>query len=288
MKKVVLYAGVAILCWSSLATISKLLLETMNSYQMLCISSLFAFAALLIVNVATGNIKKLREGGIKIWLRSTLIGLPGTFLYYVFLYLGTERMQASQAFIINYLWPIMSVVFACLLLKEKMTGRKVAALIISFAGVFTVAGGDLIRMQENTLIGALFCILAAISYGAFTAMQKKWVKNDRLSLMLSFLATFVLSFAICLVQKTPWNIGVPQLLGLGWNGVFVMALATCVWAAALAAGETAKISNFAYITPFVSLVWTFLVLHEIPSVWSVAGLCLIVLGILIQLKKGKI
>ncbi len=285
MKKVFLYAGSAILCWSSLATVSKLLLVTMNSYQMLCISALFAFAALLIVNVATGRIKKLKEYGIRVWVQSALIGLPGTFLYYVFLYLGTARMQASQAFIINYLWPIMSVVFACILLREKMTGRKIAALIVSFAGVFTVAGGDLIRMEEDMLIGALLCILAAISYGAFTAMQKKWVKEDSLSLMLAFLVTSLLSFVICLVQKTPWNIGWPQLLGLGWNGILVMAIATCAWAAALAKGETAKISNLAYITPFISLIWTFLILGEKPSIWSVAGLCLIVLGIFIQLKK---
>ena len=96
----------------------------MNSYQVLCVSALFAAVALLIVNIFTKKLGLLKAYKLKDYITIILIGLPGTFFYYVFLYLGTDRMLASQAFIINYLWPIMSVVFACVLLKEKLTGRK--------------------------------------------------------------------------------------------------------------------------------------------------------------------
>ena len=56
---------------------------------------------------------------------------------------------------------------------------------------------------------------------------------------------------------------------------------------ALESGNTAKISNLAYITPFLSFIWTGLILKE-PIHWnSIVGLLLIVCGILIQLKKKK-
>jgi len=77
------------------------------------------------------------------------------------------------------------------------------------------------------------------------------------------------------------------VLGLGWNGIFVLAVATTTWAMALDRGKTTVISNLAYITPFLSLVWTALFLHEQISLWSVAGLVIIILGILIQLKDKK-
>ena len=48
MKKTYFYAGVSILLWSSLATVSKLLLGTMNSYQVLCVSALFALSAVVV------------------------------------------------------------------------------------------------------------------------------------------------------------------------------------------------------------------------------------------------
>ncbi len=288
MKKVVLCAGAAILLWSSMATVSKLLITSMDQSVVLCISALFAAVSLFVVNLLKGKLSELKKYSPWVILRSILIGLPGTFLYYVFYYKGSDLMDASQAFIINYLWPMMSVVFACILMKEKLTLSKGIALVLSFAGVFTVAGGGLLQFNEKTLLGAVFCLLAAVSYGAFTAMQKKWSPDDELSLMLSFAATFVCSLVMCLVTDVSWSVTVPQLLGLIWNGVGVMAVATTLWAAALAAGDTARISTFAYITPFLSLVWTFLFLRDVPSLWSLGGLTLIMLGILIQIKGKKV
>ncbi len=76
-------------------------------------------------------------------------------------------------------------------------------------------------------------------------------------------------------------------LGFLWNGMFTMALANTLWVIALQSGETAKISNLAYITPFLALVWTSLILKEPFSIFSLLGLTVIVFGILLQLKDKK-
>ena len=83
------------------------------------------------------------------------------------------------------------------------------------------------------------------------------------------------------------TVGFVEILGFAWNGIFTMALAGTAWMLALESGKTAKISNLAYITPFLSLVWTRLILKEPISLLSLGGLGLIVLGILIQLKDRK-
>ncbi|MBQ8880104.1 MAG: DMT family transporter [Clostridia bacterium] len=287
MKKAYIYAGISILFWSSLATVSKLLLGELNSYQVLTYSAAFAALALLIVGAVTGKLKLLRAYGIKDYVITLLIGLPGTFLYYVFLYMGTERMAASQAFIINYLWPIMSVVFACIILKERLTWRKCAAFALSILGVVTVAGRELIQFDGETLSGVLLCVLAAVSYGAFTALNNKWSYDYVISMMLSFALSAILSLIINLSMGGSLAVSILHLLGFGWNGVFVMALATVTWALALKEGGTAKISSLAYITPFLSLIWTYLVLREPISPLSIVGLMLIVLGIFMQLKEKK-
>jgi len=72
-----------------------------------------------------------------------------------------------------------------------------------------------------------------------------------------------------------------------WNGAVTIGVGYTSWALALKHGDTAKVSNLAYITPFLSLVWTTLVLHETFNPWSLAGLGIIVLGIFIQLGKKK-
>lgn len=287
MKKTYLYAGVAILFWSTLATVSKLLLNTTNTYQLLVFSALFAALALLVVNIVTGRFGQLKHFSFKDYVTVFLIGLPGNFFYYVFFYLGTERMAASQAFIINYLWPIMSVVFACIILKEKLTWRKCLAFLLSFLGVLTVAGEGLFHFEAGMLAGVGLCALAAVSYGLFTVLNNKWNYDNYLSMMISFFSSFLLSAVINVAMQLPLSLGIPQLLGFAWNGIFVMAIATVAWALALRSGGTAKVSNLAYITPFLSLVWTFLVLKEPIKPLSVIGLAVIVLGIFVQLKDKK-
>ena len=285
MKKVYSLAAVTILIWSTSATVSKLLLGELDSIQVLCVSALFASLFLLVMNIATGNIKKLKAYKPRDYLKTILIGLPGTFLYYLLLYTGMDRMPASQALIINYLWPIMSVVFACIILKEKMTPRKAIAIGISFLGVIIVVGRELTHLNSNTLVGAGCCILAAMSYGSFTALNQKSGYDKWISMMFFYFATFILTGLILLVTRRIPQLGSVQVLGMAFNGMFNMAIATTTWAMALDSGKTAKVSNLAYITPFLSLVWTAVFLKEQITVFSVLGLLVIVLGILIQLKE---
>lgn len=287
MKKAYVLAGVSILIWSTIATTSKLLLGSLNSFQILSVSALFAAVFLLIVNIATGNIQKLKAYKLRDYLTTVLIGLPGTFLYYLFLYTGTDKMLASQAFIINYLWPIMSVVFACLILKEKMTVRKGIAIALSFVGVMIVTGKDLLHFQKDTLLGAALCILGAVSYGSFTALNQKFRYDKRLSMMIFYFTSFLLTSIINLSTGNTFALTGGLVLGLGYNGIFSMAVGTTTWALALESGKTAKISNLAYITPFLSLIWTAIFLKEAINIWSVLGLAVIVLGIFIQLKDKK-
>jgi len=285
LKKTYLLAGIAILLWSTMATISKVLLGSLNQYQVLCVSAFFGALALFGVNLCTGRLKRLKSYRPKDYLHTLSAGLLGNFFYYVFYYAGAARMPASQAFIVNYLWPIMSVVFACILLKEKITGRKAAAFAMSFLGVVTVAGGDLLQFDGKILLGMALCAAGAVCYGAFTALNKKWDCDAQLGMMLSFCVSFLLSLLLNVCSGTKWSLNGAQIAGLAWNGVCCMAGGSVCWALALAGGSTAKISNLAYITPFLSLVWVALFLKEMPTLWSVAGLLLIVLGIFIQLKK---
>lgn len=287
MKKAYILAATAILFWSSMATVAKLLLGSFSSAQVLCISSLFAAIFLIVKNIRTHNLLKLREYSFKDIVIMILIGLPGILIYNLLYYYGAAIMPASQAFIINYLWPIMSVVFACILLKEKMTIRKGIAIAVSFVGVIIVAGGGAGGLAGDTLFGALCILLAAIGYGLFTALNQKFQYDKNISMMFVYLSTAVITAVICIFEGGAFSVNLPSLLGFAWNGVLIFGIANTAWTIALESGNTAKISNLAYITPFASLIWTSLFLKEKISIYSVLGLVVIVLGIIIQLKDKK-
>jgi len=288
MKKEYLYAAVSIFFWSTVATVTKLLLGSFSQFQVLWISALFAGLALLLINCITGNIRKLKAYRLKDYLILSLIGLPGTFLYYVFYYSGAAMMPASQAFIVNYLWPMMSIVFGCLILKDKANLRTVLAVVTSFFGVGIVVCSDLAaKFDTTTLLGTLLCVLGAVSYGVFTALGKKFGYDKPLSMMIAYFTTFVLTTFINLARGHLFLPNLLQSAGFAWNGVLTMAVASTAWVMALDQGKTEKISNLAYITPFLSLVWTCLVLKEEFKLTNLIGLAMIVLGILLQFKKEK-
>lgn len=287
MKRTYLLAGTSIFFWSTIAVTTKLLLRGYNSFQVLYISAFFAFSFLFITNMVTGNIRKLKKYSKKDYLISVLIGLPGTFLYYLFYYNGTDILQASQAFIINYLWPIMSVIFACIVLKEKMTVRKFLAIIISFVGLCIVTLGERTDINGEIISGSIFCVLGAVAYGFFTALNQKACYDKSISMTINYFVTFVLSGIINMVNNDLLIPNVTELAGFAWNGIFTMAIANTAWIMALELGNTAKISNLAYITPFISLIWTFLILNEKISINFFVGLIVIVLGLFVQLKDTK-
>jgi drug/metabolite transporter (DMT)-like permease len=181
----------------------------------------------------------------------------------------------------------MSVLFACIILKEKVTPKKCIAFLLSFIGVIIASGRDILSFNSSTLIGVGLCALAAVSYGSFTALTRRWQYDEELSLMISFFSSFILAAVINLAMGKKITLGAPEILGCAWNGIFVMAIATVTWALALKMGGTAKISNLAYLTPFISLIWTFFILKETIDPLSVLGLIVIILGIFIQLTDKK-
>ena len=288
MKKVYLLAGTSILLWASAAALVKILLTGLDSMQISLFSSGFAFLFMLAWNIGTKNMKKWKLYKIKDYIQMSGIGLLGIFFYYLFLYLAIDSLLAQEAFIINYLWPIMTVLFACLLLKEKMTLRKGIALFLSFIGVVVVmTRGDILHFRADNVKGVVFAVLAAVFFGLYAVLNKRKGYDKQFSIMICFLVSFLVSLAYVLIRKDLPQINGTQILGLLWNGIFVNAIAQTTWLLALQKGNTAKISNLAFITPFLSLVYIYVFLHEVIGLYSLAGLTVIILGIVIQMKDTQ-
>ena len=121
MKKSYIYAGVTVLIWSTLATVVKLVLQDIPNLQALTISSAFAFVFLLILNIINGSIKEMKHYRIKDCLTMAGLGFLGLFMYSALYYYGIAELGSQEACILNYLWPMMIVIFACIILKERIT-----------------------------------------------------------------------------------------------------------------------------------------------------------------------
>ena len=284
MRKSYLYASITVLIWATLATVVKIILSDIPNFEALTISSVFAFVFLLIMNIINGSFKELKHYRLKDYLMMSGLGFLGLFLYSALYYYGISALSSQEACILNYLWPLMIVVFACILLKEKLTARKLIAMGMSFAGivVLTVGTGGA-ASSGNRLWGIVACVTAAVCYGLFSVLNKKHSLNQNITMMWIWLTVSVCSLVFGLIfEKWQPIVGV-QWLGLGWLGVVVNAVAYLLWAIALKnAEDSAKVANLAYLVPFLSIVLSSVVLKEQITVNMVIAVVLIVGGILLQ------
>lgn len=142
MKKNYVYALITVMIWATMAAMVKKMLYDIPNLEALSVSSYFAFLFLLVVNVKNGMIKELKKYSIKDYGIMSGLGFIGLFLYSALYYYGLSQLSSQEACILNYLWPIMLVLFSCIILKEKMTFVKVVAMLCSFTGVIVLSFGN--------------------------------------------------------------------------------------------------------------------------------------------------
>lgn len=302
MKKEYLYALVSVLCWGTISSISKGLLSGVDTMFTLFVSLGFATVFLLVFLWKKGKLKDMAElwkddGGKLMILAMTGIGSLGVLFYNLFLLSGTKRLPAQQAFVINYLWPALIIVLSSIILKERFTIPKFIAVLFSFGGVMVVTtNGSMEAFRNTSVIGIIFCVLAAFSYAFYStlgkfaekqAKEKDKIYDSDIAVFIAHASGFVAAGVYVAVaaatghMETPL-ITAPILAGMAAYGIVCNAFPYLTWAMALSRGNTAVVANLAYLTPVISLFLTHFFLGEKITIFSVLGLAMILLGILIQ------
>lgn len=283
MKKNYTFALITILIWASMATMVKVLLADIPNLQALAVSGVFAFLFLFLMNVKTGRIKEIKQYHAKDFGEMAGFGFLGLFLYSALYYYGIGQLGAQEACILNYLWPMMIVLFSCLILKERVTVLKCVAMVCSFLGIVILSLGKNEAAGGNSFGGMVACIVAAACYGLFSVLNKKADYDQNITMMVIWLTVAVCSFAVGPFLEEWVPIQGMQWLGILWLGVMTDAVAYLLWALALKGMEdTAKIANLAYLTPFLSVLVSAVVLKERLKAQALVALVLIIGGILLQ------
>ena len=285
-----LYAAITVILWSSMPAVVKSLVSEIPNFQTITISSLFAFIFLLIVNYYTKQLAQFKYIRANELLTMAWFGFLGLFLYSVFYYYGLSQLSSQEACVLNYLWPIMIVLFSAPILGEKLTRQKIVAILLSFGGIIVIAfggGSNLSSASDsNIAAGIAGCIIAAACYGLFCVLNKKSRLNQQITMMIIWLTTTVCSLLVGVFVEEWVTLSAGQILGLIWLGVGINAIAYLTWALALeGADNTARIANLAYLTLVLAIFVSTLLFNEPLAPSVIPALFLIIAGILIQSLK---
>ena len=129
---------ICVALWALIPVVAKLGQTTLDNHQFLFWSSIVSLIILGITSLLAGTLGELKSYGRRDWIWISFLGLLGTYIYYLFLYLGYAKAIGMEVLVFQYTWPVLIVVFSIIILKEKLTVRKLIALTLGFTGVATV------------------------------------------------------------------------------------------------------------------------------------------------------
>lgn len=272
------YAATTILFWSLAYVLTRLVLQYFSVYSLSFLRYLTASGAMLVI-VLIGKNKMPQRADLKWFLAA---GFLGFFLYMLAFNKGCATVTAATSSVIIATVPVITAVLARIFYQEKLTPFKTVAIAIEFSGVIILT---LMSQAFSMNKGILWLILASFCLGGYNLLQRRLTKTYS-ALQASAYSIFAGTIMLSIFAPTSFqNLkGAPPLLLLYLIilGVFCSALAYATWALAFQKAEqTSSVSNYMFITPFLTTLLGFVMVGEKPDLPTLVGGFVILMGVVI-------
>lgn len=281
--KAIISASLAVLSWSTVATAFKLALENLTHFELLLIASFTSLLIFTIILTFQHRWRALTDLSLNNWIYFALLGLLNPVLYYLVLFKSYSLLPAQIAQPINYMWPVVLTVLLAVFAHRKIPNRKYVGLIISLGGVFLISlGSNRISQSHLSGVGFFLAALSAVLWALYwmVTSKNKDKTDPTILLFLCFLfGTIYLFVMACFIRVH--TLTATGLLSGMYVGCFEMGVPFVAFGYAIRKTENPVLINqMCYISPFMSLFFISVVLHESIVITTYLGLGLIVLGII--------
>ncbi|HDR8161839.1 TPA: DMT family transporter [Bacillus cereus] len=277
-----------ILIWGTAFPAIRLGLESYTPEHLTLLRLLIASFILLLFSF----IYKLRLPDLKDIPAIFIFGALGFTIYHIALNYGEKTVNAGSASLIISVTPIVTAIFASVFLNEKMKLNGWIGGVMSFAGIALISfsQGDAIQLNS----GGLFILLAAISESLFFVFQTSYLKKYG---FLPFTIYTILSSTICMLIFLPGVyqeiLAAPLEVNLSviYLGVFPTVLPYIALAYIISRAGASEATSSLYLTPITACFIAWIWLGEVPTLVSIIGGVITILGIVIAhipvLRKEK-
>lgn len=272
------YAFLTVLFWSVAYVLTRLTLQYFSAFSLGFLRYIIASAALVIIAILTKmSLPSLKD--IPWFLAS---GCVGFFLYMIAFNQGQSEVSAATASVVIATAPVFTALFARVVYREKLSFYKLIAIFIEFVGVAILT---LMNSTFSVNKGLLWLLLAAVCLSIYNLVQRKLTKAYsalQSSTFSIFFGTALLAIfaptAISEASKAP----AIQYLYLAVLGICSSAVAYVSWAKAFSkAKQTSQVSNYMFITPFLTSILGFVIAGEVPDKATIIGGGIIMLGVIV-------
>lgn len=286
-KQALVFGIAAVLLWSTVATAFKITLNYLTPVQMVLYASVVSTLALAVIAAVQGNLALLPRYLKKRPLFYLGLGLINPFTYYLVLFKAYDLLPASQAQPLNYTWAIALTLLSVPFLGQKIRGRDWLACGLGYFGVVVIATqGDLLALKFENPLGVGLALLSTLLWASYWIINTRNTGNPVVSVLLAFILSLPFSATACWLSDGFATLNWQAALAVSYVGLFEMGVTFVLWLLAMKkAVNTSRISNLIFISPFISLVLLATIIGESIHLSTIAGLMLIVAGLVIQNRK---
>lgn len=270
-RLLVVLMGVA---WGMNWIATRVILEALSPWSLRVVGiGLGALVLMIAAAVSRTNLSVPRGA----WLKLTIAAFFNVGIFNVCSAYSQVYGTTSRAVVIAYSMPIWASVLAWFVLKEKLTGVKLAALALCALGLVILIGP---LFEQGLPLGALFALACAWFWAAGTIYLKAaqiaipTLAATAWQLLLGWLM-IVAGMLVFYGLPQPGPVPTATLIWIGYNGLIGMGLIYFVWFVVVDKLPTMTASIGTLLVPVVGVIGSAVINGERPNLTDTIGFALI-------------
>jgi drug/metabolite transporter (DMT)-like permease len=223
------------------------------------------------------------------WPRLLLSTFLNVTVWMILMGLALVWLPASEATVLAYTMPVWTSVLAWPVLGERMSWKRLLALVMAFAGIVALMGANGYAASIAKLPGVIMILTGALAFALGTVVAKRWpmslpvVSSSALQVGIGCVPVAIAGF----VFETP---RFDALTGAGWAMLAYMALvgygiAYVCWFAALERLPASVAAIGTLAVPVIGVVVSALALHEPLGFGQIAALVFTLSGVMLATRS---
>lgn len=196
-----------------------------------------------------------------------------------------DKSSLAVASVLLYTAPVFVLLMSVIFFREKLTFRKLAALLVVFAGIILVSGVFPAGAAAISTAGILYGLGSGVGYALYSILGTVLLKKYEPETISVYTFIFAAVGSACLALPQPVVTGM-----ISWPAVWVSALGIGVvcsmlpftfYTKGLTGGSASRASVMATLEPVVASLTGTVIFREAMDAGKIAGIVLILGGILL-------
>lgn len=250
--------------------------------RVICTAAIFFVAGFIFRN------EKIEK---KDFLKLMYCALFGVAINQLLFFKGLDLSTPINASLMMTTNPIMVMIVASILIRERITSRKIAGIIIGIAGAsFLLIPGNNIRFSQETVLGDFLILVNSISFGIFLIIVKPMMAKYKTITVMKWVfffgCFFVTPFGWSEFRAVDWSAFTTQTwLAVSYVVIGTTSLAYMLNTYALKNLSPSSVSAYIYLQPLFAAAFAIVLgkdflnsLHLIAAVLIFTGVYLVTSG----------